>query len=185
MKKIAKWSLMVFSLILLSGCLGNMTPSEKVEDMFGRYIRNDINIMNELDSYLDKQDLSKNQKERYKKIIKDEYATIEYDIKDEKINGDEATVVVDIEVKDLYRASKEAGDYLLDNAEEFYTDSVYDKDKFIDYKLGVMEKNKNTIKYTIDIDLKKKDGTWVIKNLDNTTLEKIHGIYDYEIDNNK
>lgn len=136
--------------------------------------------MEELDSSLDEQKLTESQIDRYKEIIKDEYATIKYVIKNEKIDGDEAEVEVQIEVKDLYKASKKAGDYLLDHTEEFYTDGVYDESKFKDYKLKIMEESKDTVKYTLYIDLKNEDGIWTIHTLDNETLEKIHGIYDYE-----
>ncbi len=156
-----------------------MSPSEKVENMMNRYIKNDQEIMNELDATLTEQKLTKAQMTRYKEIIKDEYSNIKYDIKDEKIDGDEAKVELQIEVKDLYKASKKAGDYLLDHTEEFYTDDVYDETKFKDYKLKMMEEMTDTIKYTIFIELSNEDGIWTIHELDQETLEKIHGIYDY------
>lgn len=172
----------VLCVILVSGCFNNMSPSEKVEEMLSKYIKNDKNILTELDTYMDKQDLSNEQKDKYKRIIKDEYASIKYKIKDEKIDGDNATVEVSIEVKDLYKGSKIASDYLIDHTLEFYTNDIYDEDKFIDYKLDTMEKNKDTITYTIFIGLTRKDGMWTIDNLDNEILEKIHGIYNYESD---
>jgi len=181
MKKI-KTILVVALLLVLTGCLGNMTPSEKTEELMNRYIKNDANIMEELDDYMEKQDLSTEQKERYKNIIKDEYSTIKYKIKDEVIDGDDAKVTVDIEVKDLYKCSNDAGVYLKDHREEFLTDDVYDENKFIDYKLSLMEKNTDTVKYTITIELKKTDNIWTILEMDNKTLEKIHGIYNYDED---
>lgn len=157
-----------------------MTPSEKTESMLNRYVKNDESILTELDETLNKKDLSKEQKERYKNIIKDEYSNIKYKIKNEKIDGNEATVDVEITVKDLYKASKEAGEYLIDHTSEFYTNDIYDESKFIDYKLSKMESTKDTITYTISIVLTNNDGMWTITDIDNDTLEKIHGIYDYE-----
>ncbi len=173
---------MFLSIFLLTGCFGNFTPSERVEDMFDRYIKNDESIMRELSEYMGEQELSDEQKKKYSQVIKDEYASIKYTVKDEKIDGDEARVEVAIEVKDLYKASKKAGDYLAEHAPEFYTNGIYDKDKFIDYKLDVMDKSKDTIQYTIYVNLIKKDGIWTIEQIDNESLEKIHGIYDYETD---
>lgn len=164
------------------GCVGNFTPSERVEEMFNRYIKNDQKIMDELDVYIGKQNLSSDQKDKYKDIIKNEYATIKYVIKDEKINGDEAVVEVALEVKDLFKASKNAGEYLADHSSEFYENGVYDKGKFVDYKLEEMRKYGETVNYNVYIDLIKKDGIWTIEQIDNETLEKIHGIYDYETD---
>ena len=106
---------------------------------------------------------------------------MKYDIKDEKIDDETALVTVDITVKDLYKASEEASLYLQENPQEFYTDGEYDKEKFVDYKLKAMEKAKDTVDYTIDFTLTKIKNKWVIDDLNNETLEKIHGIYNYEV----
>lgn len=180
MKKKLIIILIACSCFMLTGCLGQMTPSERVENLMNRYIKNDKDIEMELDTYMKEQNLTGEQREQYKKIVLDEYATIEYKIKDEKIEGDKATVEVDIRVKDLFKASKTAGSYLVDHVDEFYTDNVYDEHKYIDYKLDTMENTTDKKNYTIYIDLTKKDGNWVIEQIDNETLEKIHGIYDYD-----
>ena len=36
------------------------------------------------------------------------------------------------------------------------------------------------VDYTIKVDLVKEDDEWVPQAFDKTTLEKIHGTYDYE-----
>lgn len=183
MKKNLKLLLIIVSAIILAGCFNKLTPSERVEDMMNKYIKNDPELLEELDDYILSQDLSSEQKERYKSIIKDEYASLKYEIKDETVNGDDAEVTLDIEVKDLYSASKSAGDYLLAHSEEFYNQGVYDQDKFIDYKLSLMEETTKRVEYTITMNLKNRDEMWTILELDNVTLEKIHGIYDYDADN--
>lgn len=180
MKKNLKFIALIVCAIIISGCWNKLTPSEKVEDMMDKYVKNDVTLLNELDSYISKQDLSNSQKERYKKIIKDEYANIKYEIKDEKIEEEYATVTVEIEVKDLYKASKTASEYLISNPEEFYDEGVYNQDRFVDYKLSKMEEETDTISYTIYFELKNDDDAWTILELDNETLEKIHGIYDYD-----
>lgn len=182
MKKCMRILFIVLTVFVMVGCVGNFTPSERVEEMFNRYIKNDQKIMDELDVYIGKQNLSSDQKDKYKDIIKNEYATIKYVIKDEKINGDEAVVEVALEVKDLFKASKNAGEYLAVHSSEFYENGVYDKGKFVDYKLEEMRKYGETVNYNVYIDLIKKDGIWTIEQIDNETLEKIHGIYDYETD---
>ena len=158
-----------------------MTPSDKVEALLNKYVSNDTEIMKELDSYIKEQELTDTQKEKYKDIVKNEYSTMKYDIKDEKIDDETALVTVDITVKDLYKASEEASLYLQENPQEFYTDGEYDKEKFVDYKLKAMEKAKDTVDYTIDFTLTKIKNKWVIDDLNNETLEKIHGIYNYEV----
>ncbi len=166
-------------LFTMTGCLSNMSPSEKAEELMDRYIKNDDSIIEELDEYMEQQNLNEEEKTRYKNIIMDEYATIQYQIKDEEINGDDATVTIDIEVKNLYKASILASTYFQEHKEEFYQDNLYDESKFIDYKLSLMENMTETINYVIYIELKEIDGIWTILEMDNNTLEKIHGIYNY------
>ena len=36
------------------------------------------------------------------------------------------------------------------------------------------------VEYTIDINLHKENNEWVVEAFDKDTLEKIHGIYNYE-----
>lgn len=180
MKKIYKIMGVILTVVLLTGCFGSMTPSEKTEDFLNKYIKSDEKIMKELDTYINKQDLTDKQKERYKTIIKDEYSNILYDIKNETIDGEKATVEVSIKLKDLHKPNKEAESYLKEHATEFYTGEIYDPAKFVDYKLERMEKSSDTISYTIYINLNKVDDVWTIEDLDDATLEKIHGIYDYE-----
>ncbi len=163
---------------VLTGCLGMMGPRETVEEFLNRYIKNDKAIMEELDTYLDKQDLTTEQKDRYRKIIKKEYSSLKYDIKKENIADDKATVDVEITVRDLYGASKTAENELLTNPTNFYTNGLYSKEKFIDYKLGIMESTEEVITYNITFNLEKSNGKWSIDDLDDETLEKIHGIYD-------
>lgn len=181
MKKI-KIVLMLLCSLLLTACFNQLTPSEKVEDLLNKYIQNDPSLLEELDTYLDKQDLRQDQREKYGNIIKNEYSTIKYTITDERIEGDSAKVTLTIVVRDLYKSSKEAGEYLLNHSQEFYQNGVYDKEKFIDYKLSLMENGTDTKEYTIEIDLKNRDDNWIILELDNATLEKLHGIYDYDED---
>lgn len=179
MKKYLKINILMLGLLILTGCM-MMKPSEKVESLFNSYIKNDETIIKELDEYIDKQELNDEEKTRYENIIKDEYSTIKYTIKGEKIKGDKAVVNTEITVKDLYKANKEAELELKNNPSKFYTNGLYDKTKFIDYKLSLMENIKDTVNYNIDINLTKKDNKWYIDELGNTNLQKIHGIYNYE-----
>lgn len=180
MKRIISVVLMVISVIILSGCLNEVTPSDVVKDMFDDYINNSKTILEELDEYVEKQDLSSEEKKRYKDIIKKEYSTIKYNILEENIEETTAQVVVSIDVLDLYYANEQAERELLANPMNFYTDGSYDVHKFIDYKLTKMENNEKRVEYTLHLKLMNSDGEWVLDELDDTTLEKIHGIYNYE-----
>lgn len=178
MKKI---SLLLIGLLLLSGCMFKMTPSEKVEEFLNSYIKNDKEIMKELDGLVESTKMTEKQQDRYKEIIKDEYSSIKYEIKKETINkeGTKAKVKVDITVKDLYAPTLEATKELENNPQKFYTDGLYDEAKYMDYTLELLEKSKDKKDYTITINLTKENNKWQIDELDNDTLSKIHGIFAY------
>ena len=50
------------------------------------------------------------------------------------------------------------------------------------YKLDEMLKTKNTITHDITFNLTKINDEWKIDNIDREVLEKIHGLYDYNLD---
>ena len=104
---------------------------------------------------------------------------MKYEIKEEKIDGDNATVTAQITVYDYYKAEKDANDYLTAHPDEFKKDDVYDKSLFTDYKLKKLDDVNTTVDYTIDFNLTKVDGKWEVNDLSNEQLEKIHGVYAY------
>ena len=173
--------LMILGILLLTGCMFRMTPSEKVEDFLNGYIKADKEIVNELDNMLKDTTMNDKQKKRYKEVIIDEYSNIKYEIKKETINEEKGTakVKVDITVKDLYGATKKALNELETNPQKFYKDGLYDESKYTDYSLDLLEKVKDTKDYTIVINLTKNKNKWEINELDEETLNKIHGIYEY------
>ena len=59
------------------------------------------------------------------------------------------------------------------------TDGEYDEGLFTDYKLEQLDKVNDTVDYTIDFTLTKVDNEWVVNELTNEQLEKIHGVYEY------
>lgn len=180
MKKVMKIFTVILIIVIMTGCSYKMSPKESVAKLLNKYINNDKEIIEELDKYLNSQNLTVEQKQRYKNIVKDEYATIKYNIKKETIDGTGALVEVEIEVKDLYRAEKEAKDYLGAYPTKFYKEEIYDSNKFIDYKLDKMEKADTSIIYTIYINLFLENDKWKVEELDRITLEKIHGLHNYE-----
>ena len=137
---------------------------------------------------------------------------MEYEIKDEIIEDDNAVVEVEITVYDYASAIKNSNTYLNEHLDEFKreteetvneigekveeaadkvkeeineatnntdntTNSDYDETKFMDYKLSLMEKVTDTVKYTIEFTLTKTNGEWQLDALSNSDIEKLHGIY--------
>ena len=66
--------------------------------------------------------------------------------------------------------------------EEFYkTDSEekkVDNDKFLDYKLDLLEEVEDRKTYTVEFTLTKEEKDWVLDDLSNENISKIHGLYN-------
>lgn len=181
-KKVLLVFLMMFMVV---GCSCSMsgTPKKAVEELLNKYKTNDEDVITELNSYVSEQSLTDDQKEKYTDILKKQYTDLKYEITDEAIDGDSATVTAKITVYDLYKVQKDAETHLSTNKEEFNDENdVYDKTLFIDYKLDKMKSNTDVVDYTITFTLTKIDDKWQVDQLDDASLEKIHGIYNYERD---
>lgn len=170
--------------LILTGCsLGNMdnTPTKKVEAYLNNYQTLDSNVLSELDSIVDQEELfDDDQRTTYRDILKKHYQDLVYKVKEETINGDKATVEVEIEVNDYTKPLKEAEEYRTTNESEFLDDNeTFDESKFNDYKLNLLKSSKERVKYTIYFSLTKADNEWVLDDLTQTEQEKILGIYEY------
>ena len=160
--------LLGITILLLVGCSMSNTPTSIVEDLLSKYQRLDSDITNGIDNVLDEQNLTDNHKERYRKLLEDQYKNMSYEIKDEKIDGDNATVIVEIETLD-YKSS--ISDLTFDS-------TIYTKESFDEEKLNRLENTKNKVTYTIELNLTKdSEGTWKLNALTNEQIKKIQGMY--------
>jgi hypothetical protein len=108
---------------------------------------------------------------------------MKYEIKDESIDGDKATVKVKLTVYDLYKVDKDSVNYMNNNANEFYDDNnQFSEELFNKYRVNGMLTTNTTVNYEVDFYLNKVNGEWILETPDRTTLEKIHGMYNYEIE---
>lgn len=169
-----------FCLFLLVGCQQMMnTPTKQVEEFLSKYQTMDKKVMAQLDEVIDSAGtMTKEQKEKYRDLMKKQYKNLSYKIKDDTEDGDEATVEVEIEVYDYATAIKNAESYLLTHKEEFLTDTNdVDDTKFMDYKLKQIDDSKDKIKYTIHFVLEKKDKEWKLEDITDIDRQKLHGLY--------
>lgn len=179
MKKIL---LIIITAFLLIGCMDNKA-SDAVKNYLNQYRNLNDNVIADLGELTDSQNLSDKQKETYTKIMKKQYQDLQYEIVEEEYDGDRATVTAKITVYDLYKVQEDADTYMNTNMEEFYDDNdVYDNSLFLDYKLGKMQDNTETVSYTITFDVIKEDNNWIVVQPSEEDLEKIHGIYNYELE---
>lgn len=177
MKKIL--TLLFIAVFFVTGCtMGKKmeTPSEKVASYLDSYNKLDDNILTDLDNLVDNMtEYNTNQQERYKKLMKKHYEDLDYEIKSENIEDDQAIVEVEIEVYD-YSSVMNNVIYEEDFTDE---DGNYDMERYNDYQLDMLENVNNKVKYTVLFNLSKQDGVWVLEDPNDTVIQKIHGIYAY------
>lgn len=171
MKKI----LMIISLLfLVTGCNDMMnTPTRRVEEFLGKYQAIDSSVLTELDSVVDESDYSDEYKEEYKELMIKQYQNLSYKIKNEQTDGDNATVIVEIEVFDYNNALNEASDYIEEHPEEFEEEEDIEH-----YKINAMKEVTDKASYTINFSLVKDNKKWVLEKISDSDLEKIHGLYE-------
>ena len=120
MKKILLCFSCIMAIVLLSGCTMDNTPTKKGEKFLDSYKNQDETVLSQLKDMVDTDSLMDDtQKETYQDIIKKQYKDMSYEIKDETIDGDTATVTAEIEVYDYYKINKDAEDYYNKNPDEF------------------------------------------------------------------
>ena len=179
MKKVLSFLLIVF---LMVGCNMMNTPTKKVEEFLMSYQTLSEDVVSDLELSAEMENLSSTNKITYMDVMQRNYKNLKYEIANENVNGDEAVVTAKITVYDLYKAMKESNDYLTDNSTEFEVNGVYDQNKYREYELNQMLKTNYTVDYTISFNLSKVDEEWVLNEPDNVVKEKIHGIYNYELE---
>lgn len=180
MKKVLS---LLTAFVLLTGCslTKNMdnTPTKKVENYLSSYQTLDDNVLSDLDDIVeDEITFTDTQKESYKDILKKHYQDLTYEVKDETVNGDTATVEVEVEVTDYSKSLAESEDYLSTNKAEFQDETGnYSEEKYNDYRLGLLKDVDEKVKYTITFNLTKIDDEWTIEDLSDEDQQKLLGIY--------
>ena len=181
MKKI----LLVIGIFLtLCGCsmmdMDN-TPKKQVEKFFNSYQTLDKNVLNNLNTIVDREEnLTDEQKDKYRDILKKHYEKLDYEIKDETINGNNASVKVEIEVNDYIKTLRQVEERKLQYPEEFVDGTNnYSEYMYQEYKLKALKDTEDRIKYTLYITLTKVDNKWTLDTISDSDEEKILGIYEY------
>lgn len=176
-----KLLMVLMCLVCVVGCAcNNDKASDAVEKYLNDYKGLSDNVLKDIDDLVEKEALADKQRDTYKEVMKRQYRDMMYTIENESYDGDNASVTVKITVYDLYKASKESSTYLNNHQDEFLTNGVYDNSKYLDYKLNQMKDITDTISYNVVFKVIKVDGKWQVEQPSEETLEKIHGIYNYE-----
>ena len=126
MKKL--FAIVVVAFLILTGCENTMnTPTSKVEEYLGKYQRLDKGILEELDDVLKNEtSMSEEQKKEYRTLLEKQYQNLNYKIKNEDIDGDTATVDVEVEVLDYQTTIDKSKEYYAEHKDEFEKDQTKD-----------------------------------------------------------
>lgn len=180
MKKIIVFLIMFC--FLFTGCDNVMnTPTKRVEEFLNQYQKMDDKVLMQLDEILmEDTSLTEEQKVTYKEIMKNQYKNLVYTIKEETVDGDNATVKVEIEVYDYNKAILSSDNYLITNQQEFLNeDGTINNESFMDYKIKQMKDTNEKVKYTLELTLTKEEDKWKMDDISEIDRQKIHGIYNY------
>lgn len=183
--------------LFLTGCGNNSeTPTNSVESFLGKYQSMDSQVLTQLDNIISNDTtMNDNQKADYQSLMEKQYQNLSYKIKDENISGDNATVLVEIEVFDYANSILKSREYYNEHRDEFESDDSYNNDQsdesgeivggaiddmaaFIDYKIKQLKDVTDKAKYEITFYLSRKDEKWVVEDLSDTDRQKIHGLYE-------
>ena len=202
MKNIGKIVVSGFILLLvIGGCSNNMsTPTNKVEEFLGKYQSMDEDVLKQLDQVIKDDDtMNDDQKDKYKALMEKQYQNLSYKIENEDIQGDSATVDVEIEVLDYATTASKAQEYYNEHKEEIeekYNDKKEDNDNsledagddvlqaveesvaYINYKLEELETANDTVTYNMTFYLTKEDGEWILQDISDLDRKKLHGLYE-------
>lgn len=164
----------LLSVFVLTGCGSmNNTPTKKVEALLSKYQSNDSKVMSDLDNVLlMDSNFTDDERNDYKEFMKKHYQDLTYKIKNESIDGDSATVEVEITVRNYSNAINEANNYRLNNASEFNESNT-----FATYRLGKLKEVTDTETYTIVFSLTKTDEEWQVNPLSSDDEDKLNGLY--------
>lgn len=181
MKKfIFLFALSVITVFTICGCdnLDN-TPTKKVEGFLSNYQTLNSDVLEDLDNTLDKDtSLDDSMKNDYRDFMKKHYQDLTYEIKDETIDGNFATVKAAITVRDYSDVVTNAESYRIDNREEFTDENGnYNATLFTKYRLDRLKEVKDDVTYTITFNLIKKNDEWTLEDLSDEDMSKINGLY--------
>jgi uncharacterized protein YcfL len=172
-----KLLIFLFLLFAVSGCGADNTPKAEVQKLLSNYNNLSSDLLIQLDSVMESENLTDSQINKYKEVLKRQYKDLKYKINDEIISQDNAIVSTEIEVYNLIKTIDDSEDYVKENKEEFYIEEELNNDKFWNYKLDKMLKANERIKYTVDFSLTKIDNKWQLDELLEIDRQKIHGLY--------
>ena len=159
MKKI----LIIIVLLTLIGCALNNTPTSKVEELLGKY--QGLKVEYNYQDLVQNDSIPKEIKNKYKEIIKKQYQSLTYEVKEETIDGNNATVTTEIEVLN-YKEILDTYDINAINDKKIHKEII-----------EKLNKTKDKTVYTIDFTITKSNSNWKLNPITEEQQRKLLGIY--------
>ena len=75
MKKIVISLSLILCSFLLIACGEEMMPNQAVDDYLQKYVTLDDDVVNQINEYVDKEDMTDEQKSKYKQILRNQYSS--------------------------------------------------------------------------------------------------------------
>ncbi len=174
-----KFILVALITLILCGCSVSGGPSIKVMEYLSKFNSLDELVIQDMETTIQGENLSNDNMTIYRNVLQRQYQDLKYDVIEETITGDSAVVVAKITVYDLFKSKQDSEKYMNEHQDEFLNiDNIFDEEGYMKYRLENMLATKDTISHNINFNLTKKDGEWVIDEIDRVTLEKLHGLYN-------
>ena len=163
---------LVVCIFCLCGCTNN-APKDAVQEYLEKYRNFTSEVEENLQKNISEEDFTEEQQEQYLLIMKRQFVSLEYQIKEEIFNGDRAKVFVDITVFDYHASIRDA------------LEEKSEQDNYIDIQLKKMNEETKRTKYTLEFYTYYENDSWLLEQPDEETLQKIEGITDLKKENVK
>ena len=171
-----KYLIFFIFLFVVSGCNLINYPINVTEQFLKNYQNLDKDVVNSITTNSYKK-LSSDNYKIFKEVLLKQYKNLKYEIESYEVSDTEADVYVKVDVYNLKKAKDEAYQYFVRNKEEFYTNGVYNDEKYIYYELSEMFKTDERVIEKLNIKLTKENGIWKINSLTDIDILKLHGLY--------
>lgn len=168
--------------IFMTACtLGKaVTPRQKVSEFLDKYKNENADIISQLDETISTEVTDEDHRSRYKTLMVNQYKNMEYEIKDEIIEEDNAVVEVEVIVYDYASAVKNANTYLNENIDEFKREVKETANEVKNAVENAAEDIKEGIEDATDNDDEDNDNNNNNNNTNTTTNDNGTGTTDYD-----
>lgn len=171
---------LIITILLLTAC-NEITnaPKIKSEEMMMNYNKLSDGVIRNLDMTIVNAGVDESNYEIVREAFKRQYKDLEYDIIKSTQNKKRACMDIKITVYDYKDTFNKANEYINQNKEKFMTDNTIDKIKIEKYIYNQYLNTNKRKNYKIKVNLYKEKDKWIIMDLSDKDLEKIHGTFSY------